>query len=74
MANLTIRNVDEDVVFILKKRAQRNHRSLEAELRDILTIVSRKPRMRFLAERIAAMTPAPSHEPVSRQNSPKTVQ
>jgi plasmid stability protein len=57
MANVTIRNIDDDVVFALKKRARRNHRSLEAELRDILTVVSRKPQMRFLAERVASMTP-----------------
>lgn len=73
MANLTIRNLDEDVVFALKKRAQRNHRSLEAELRDILTTMSRKPRMRFLAERIAAMTPSPP-PPRPQQSVPKTMQ
>ena len=57
MANLTIRNIDDDVVFALKKRARRNNRSLEAELRDMLTVMSRKPQMKFLAERIASMTP-----------------
>ncbi len=73
MANLTIRNLDEDVVFALKKRARCNHRSLEAELRDILTTMSRKPRMRFLAERIAAMTPSPMPSP-PRQHVSKTMQ
>jgi len=74
MANLTIRNLDEDVVFALKKRAQRNHRSLEAELRDILTLMSRKPRMRFIAERIASMTPTPPMSTHHPQSLSKTVQ
>ena len=33
MANLTIRNLDDDVVADLKAQAKRNSRSLEAELR-----------------------------------------
>ncbi|MDA0367635.1 MAG: DNA-binding protein [Proteobacteria bacterium] len=71
MANLTIRNIDDDVVFALKKRARRNHRSLEAELRDILSGMSRKPQMKFLAERIASMTPEHVRSPV-RQGAPRT--
>ncbi len=60
MANLTIRNLDDEVVAKLKARAKAHHRSLEAELREILTtIVGRRAREDFLAraDRIAAMTP-----------------
>lgn len=36
MANLHVRNVDDDVVTRLKERAARNGRSAEAEHREIL--------------------------------------
>jgi antitoxin FitA len=60
MASLTIRNLDEEVVERLKERAKTNKRSLEAELRDVLTNVARQGNafdLRAYAERIAAMTP-----------------
>jgi antitoxin FitA len=60
MASLTIRNLDEDVVDRLKARAETNKRSLEAELRDVLTSIARQGNafdLRRYAERIAAMTP-----------------
>jgi len=60
MANVTIRNLDDDVVTELKEKAARSGRSLEAELREILKhAASRKTREEFLdqADRIAAMTP-----------------
>ena len=60
MANLTIRNLDDEIVEILKQRAKSHNRSLEAEARQILTDTA-KPRakadLRSLAERIAMMTP-----------------
>lgn len=34
--NLHVRNVDEDIALALKKRAQENNRSAEAEHREIL--------------------------------------
>ena len=71
MANLTIRNIDDDVVFALKKRARRNHRSLEAELRDILTVMSRKPQMKFLAERVASMPPRQPIAPSPQLRDPR---
>lgn len=37
MGVLTIRNVDEDVIVALKARARANHRSLEGELRYLLS-------------------------------------
>ena len=60
MASLTIRNLDDDVVERLKARAASNRRSLEAEIRDVLTHVACQGRafdLRAYAERIAAMTP-----------------
>ena len=60
MANVTIRNLDDQVVARLKERAKANNRSLEAELREILTrevgSMARQERV-ALARRIAAMTP-----------------
>ena len=60
MANVTIRNLDDQVVARLKERAKANNRSLEAELREILTrevgSMTRQERV-ALARRIAAMTP-----------------
>ena len=60
MANLTIRNVDDAVVTKLKARADSNHRSLEAEIREILAQMADTPtprQFRELAEHIAALTP-----------------
>ena len=37
MGVLTIRNVDDDVIAALKARAKANHRSLEGELRHLLS-------------------------------------
>ncbi len=62
MATVTIRNLDAAVVEKLKSRARDNHRSLEAELRELLSgIVHEQERLkkfRAKAGRIAAMTPA----------------
>jgi antitoxin FitA len=62
MANLTIRNVDDDIVEALKARAKSNNRSLESEIRQILVDQARRPSWRGAellerAKRIAAMTP-----------------
>jgi plasmid stability protein len=60
VATLTIRNVESDIVTALKKRARRNDRSLEAEVRQILrnAAVGGSPEsLRDLADRIAALTP-----------------
>jgi plasmid stability protein len=61
MATVTIRNLDDAVMRKLKARAKANHRSLEAELREVLSsAVRRREQMRKFrarAERIAALTP-----------------
>jgi plasmid stability protein len=63
MANLTIRNLDDSLVERLKKQAKANNRSVEAEVREILSRsvwFSTPADLRPVAERIAAMTP---HKP-----------
>lgn len=61
MATVTIRNLEDRIVRKLKARAKANHRSLEAELRELLSSAVRRQEgmRRFLAkaDRIAAMTP-----------------
>ena len=60
MASVTIRNLDDEVVARLKDRAKANKRSLEAELRAILSETAHRPsreEFRKLAARIRAMTP-----------------
>lgn len=61
MATVTIRHLDDDIVAKLKLQARVNHRSLEAELRELLSSeVRKRERMKqFLdkADRITAMTP-----------------
>ena len=55
MANLIVRNVPEDVVKALKKRAGRHGTSAEAEHRKILTQALSKTRKRSFAEVIGSM-------------------
>ena len=59
MGDLTIRNLDDRVIERLKKQARANHRSLEGEVRHLLTqrcgrlawIVDFRERTRQLASR-----------------------
>ena len=61
MANVTIRNLDDEVVETLKAQAKAHNRSLEAELRQLLTEAAQlwKSREAFRkdTERIRKMTP-----------------
>jgi plasmid stability protein len=60
MGTITVRNLDDTVIDRLKARARDNKRSLEAEIRALLTEISERPsRKKFMeiANRIAAMTP-----------------
>jgi plasmid stability protein len=60
MANLTIRNIEDDVVERLKEKARQNGRSLEAEIRAVLRDESRRltgREARAIAEHIAGMAP-----------------
>ena len=55
MANITIRNLDDDVKTRLRMRAAENGRSMEEEARRILReAVRRKPRVQNLARSIRA--------------------
>lgn len=60
MASVTIRNLDDDVVTKLKAQAKAHNRSLEAELRQLLSDAARmNARQQFIAraKKISAMTP-----------------
>jgi len=39
MATITVRNIPEDVITMIKNRARRNKRSMEQEIRTILSEV-----------------------------------
>lgn len=56
MAQLIVRNLEEDVKLRLKQRAQRNGRSVEEEVRQILRSAARPPKRptKGLGTRIAA--------------------
>ncbi len=55
MANLLVRNIDDDLVRALKERAGAHGRSVEAEHREILAAALTRPRRRSFAEILAAM-------------------
>lgn len=61
MASVTIRDLDNEVVKELKRQAKANNRSLEAELREILSRETshrkKMVRLRRESRRVAAMTP-----------------
>jgi plasmid stability protein len=63
MGTLTIRNMDDAVIDDLKAAASQHNRSLEAEVRDILSrhrTLRRRPTVEellALADKVAAMTP-----------------
>lgn len=42
--NLSIKNAPDDIVLLLKQRAQRNHRSMQRELLAIVEEAVRAPR------------------------------
>ena len=60
MASITVRNIDDDVVASLKAQAKAHHRSLEGEIRHLLTAhVSRrsgKAGFRDRTARLGALT------------------
>ena len=62
MGVLTIRNVDDEVIALLKARAKANHRSLEGELRHLLSRhAAPTPGLGLMRERArAAYGPAPA--------------
>jgi antitoxin FitA len=59
MGQVLIRNVEDSVILSLKERAAEHGRSLEAELRQVLTDAARKSRTTLIQElaEIRALTP-----------------
>ncbi|MGH8556569.1 MAG: FitA-like ribbon-helix-helix domain-containing protein [Methylococcales bacterium] len=55
MANLIVRNLDDNIVRALKERAAQYNRSAEAEHRAILEQVLLKPRRKTFAQVLASM-------------------
>lgn len=55
MAQLVVRNLPDEIVQALKKRAARNSRSAEQEHREILHRALQGPRRKPLATLLAAM-------------------
>ena len=53
--NLIVRNVEAEVVQLLKERAARNGRSAEAEHREILKAALSQPRKRSFNEILLSM-------------------
>ena len=73
MANLIVRNVTEDIIKALKRRAGRHGTSAEAEHRKILAQALLKPPKRSFAEAIEAMPNVgrdSDFQRVQDQNSP----
>ena len=55
MAQVLVRNLDDEVVERIKRRAERNGRSLEAELRDILATEAYRDRKAEALEELRAI-------------------
>ena len=55
MAQLVVRNLPDELVKALKRRAAKHNRSAEQEHRDILETVLRGPKRRTLAAVLASM-------------------
>ena len=70
--NLSIKNAPDDLVVLLKARAERNHRSMQGEVLAILDEAVRSPRRltpdEFLAEirKLGFKTPSESAEIIRR--------
>ena len=66
VSQVIVRNLDQRVVAELKRRAKQKGRSLEGELRVLLTEAARPQRTELIAEadRVRAMTPGPLEDSV----------
>ncbi len=70
MANLIVRNLDENIVAALKKRAVRHGRSAEAEHRVLLEEILLHPKAKSFAEVLASMPDAGWDEDFERVEDP----
>ena len=62
MGNLTVRNLDDRVIAELKREAKQNERSLEAEIRHLLTQrVSNRLRVAGFRERSERLAETTAH-------------
>ena len=73
MGVLTIRNVDDEVIAALKARAKANHRSLEGELRHLLSRYAvPDSNLGLVRERArAAYGPAPAAQDTATDSAPE---
>ena len=72
MGQVTVRDLDDEVIARLRRRAERGGRSLDQELRAILTAASRQqPRSR--AEMIAAIDCIRAMTPRNRPQTDSTL-
>lgn len=55
MPNLTIRNLSDETHRAIKARAQRNGRSTEAEIREILKLAAQPPGTLRVGDELAAL-------------------
>lgn len=69
MAQLMVRNLPEELVVALKRRAAKRNRSAEQEHREILKAALRGPRRRALAEVLADMPNVGEDEDFVRQQA-----
>jgi plasmid stability protein len=69
MAQLIVRNLSDDLVKALKRRAAKHNRSAEQEHREILEAALRGPRRRSLASVLASMPNVGKDEDFVRQQS-----
>ena len=67
MAQLMVRNLPEELVVALKRRAAKRNRSAEQEHREILKAALRGPRRKALAEVLADMPNVGEDEDFVRQ-------
>lgn len=64
MANVTVRNIDDEVIASLKAQAKANHRSLEGEIRHVLAgHVSRQTRVAGFRDRTAHLNAQTTDKP-----------
>ena len=67
MANLIVRNIDDEIVKALKFRAGRKGISAEAEHRNLLTAALLTPQRRSFAEVIQSIPPVGDDDDFSSQ-------
>ncbi|MDR2876395.1 MAG: DNA-binding protein [Methylobacillus sp.] len=72
MANLVVRNLDDNVVHALKKRAAMHGRSAEAEHREILARALQRPQRKTFAQVLMAMPDVGEDDDFARDDDGET--